>query len=176
MQKNIKNKIAKIITEQRLQNIALHYIERFGGTEKTLRDVLIRRVQNSMTDHPEQDIDVIKTWIDSIVKKAIDLGYINDSYFAKMRVMSLARRGDSKKMITMKLKQKGITDIDLEKAFTELSDDSEFLSALAYVNKRKFGVNGVKDISDPDILRRQLASLARRGFSFNIAQKALFEK
>ena len=173
MQKNKKPKVIKKISEQRLKNIALHYMERFGGTEKSLRDVLARRVYKSMAEHPEQDMAEIHSWIEGIVKTAKHLGYINDSYFAKMRVQSLLRRGDSKKMITMKLKQKGITSTDIENAFFDLDDDSELQSAISYAKKRRFGVYGVKNIECPDVFNKQMASLARRGFSYSVAKMAL---
>ncbi len=170
---NIKIRTARKMTEQRLRNIALHYMERFGGTEKSVRDMLNRRLYKSLQDHPDQDREQINNWIDEIISTANRLGYIDDTAYAKRKVNALVRQGDSKKMITMKLKKKGITDMGIENAFEELDEDSEYKSAVAYTKKRKFGIYNSEPTEDQNVFNKQLASLARRGFSYSISRRAL---
>lgn len=169
-----QKKLAKKMNQARLENIAMYYLERFGGTEKTLRDTLKRRIAKSLKDHPDQDIDTINEWVDAVVEKSKRYNYINDETFAKLKVKQLLSKGNSKKMIIAKLKQKGITDTILRNIFEETDDNSELLSAVAYAKKRKFGCYNVD--FDGEINEKHLASMARRGFSYDISKQALLNK
>ena len=169
--KQAKIKPAKKITKSRLENIAMHYLSRFGGTEKTLRDMLNKRIKKSMGDHPEQDINQIGEWVDAVVKSAKKYGYVNDTAYAKSKINSLIKKGNSKKLIISKLQPKGIpADVINDIIETEHSD-SELQSAILYAQKRRLGIHSPD--YDGTINQKHLASMARRGFSYDTAKKAL---
>ena len=71
-----KVKTAKAATPQRLNNIALYYLERFSSSAENLRRVLMRRVDKS---HYElgTDKEEGREAIDDIVLRFIDLSLIH---------------------------------------------------------------------------------------------------
>jgi len=178
---NIKSKIdktkktinAKKITLKRLENISFHYLNRFGGTEKSLRDILSKRIKKSMQHHTQQNPNQIKEWVDEVVKKCKAYNYINDLNFAKTKAKSLHNKGNSLKMIMLKLIQKGICEEDIKTALDELGTNSELSSAVYYAKKRKLGIYNFN--FDGNIDKKDLAKMARRGFSYDICKKVLTE-
>ena len=169
--KQAKIKLAKKITQSRLENIAMHYLSRFGGTEKTLRDMLNKRIKKSMADHPEQDINQIGAWVDTVVESAKKYGYVNDVAYAKSKIASLIKKGNSKKLIISKLKPKGISTDTINEIIETEHSDSELQSAILYAQKRKLGIYSPD--YDGNINQKHLASMARRGFSYETSKLAL---
>ena len=148
----------KKITSQRLKNIALYYLDRFDASSEKLKSVLIRRVQKAKLAGDEVPSDASQ-WIDDIVANMQHLGYINDKRFCENKVRQYLNAGKSNRYIMSKLSEAGI-DSNLIQSF--LSDD-ELEQAQIFVRKKRLGSDYQKD----------LAKLARAGFSYDIAQKVL---
>lgn len=150
----------KKITPTRLKNIALYYLERYDASSHKLREVLKRRLVKARLEQ------VIPTeapgWIEEIILEMGRLGYINDKRYTDNLVRRLSEAGKSRSFIRTKLKLAGINEEEIQEA---LSDTDELASARLMVQKKHLGHDFKKD----------LARLARAGFSYEIAREALEE-
>ena len=77
-------------------------------------------------------------------------------------------------MIVAKLAQKGICEEDIKIALDELGINSDLSSAIYYAKKRKLGIYSLK--FDGNVDKKDLAKMARRGFSYDISKQALTEQ
>lgn len=108
----------------------------------------------------------VRAWIDDVVTKMKRLGFIDDERAAASRARSLRSTGTSARGAIMKLRQKGIDGAMAARVLAVVDEepDAELTAAREYVRRRKLTAK------DP---RKALAALARRGFSYDIAKKAL---
>ena len=150
----------KKIAPQRLKNMALYYLDRFDASSEKLKSVLMRRVQKAVMAGDEVSSEASK-WIDEIVRDMQRLGYVNDKRFCENKVRQYLNVGKSNRYIMGKLSEVGI-DSDMIQSF--LPDD-EVEQARIFVRKKHLGSDYQKD----------LAKLARAGFSYEVAQKVLKE-
>ena len=150
----------KKITPARLKNIALYYLERYDASSQKLRDVLYRRLAKARLEQliPKE----ASKWIEDVIAEMIRLGYINDKRFTENQVRRLSDAGKSRSFIRTKLKLAGIDEDEITNA---LSDTDELASARLMVQKKHLGTD----------FKRDLARLARAGFSYETAREALEE-
>ena len=150
----------KKITPQRLKNIALYYLDRFDACGEKLKSVLMRRIQKAVLAGDEVSPEATE-WVDEIVRDMKRLGYVNDQRFCENKVRLYLQAGKSNRYIMGKLCEAGL-DSDMIRSY--LPDD-ELTQARIFVQKKHLGKDFQKD----------LAKLARAGFSYDIAQKVLKE-
>ena len=149
----------KPLTEKRLANITLYYLERFDACSDKVRQMLRRRVQKQkMRDFPVDKNVYI--WIENVIRKMIDLGYINDTRYVENVVRRLSQSGKSMCYIKQKLVQDGV-DPNLGEEY--LNADDELARAKIFAHKKHLGKDYQKD----------LARLARAGFSYDVAREVL---
>ena len=148
----------KKITPQRLKNIALYYLERYEASTQKLREVLRRRLAKAKLEQPIPS--EAPKWIEEVIDEMIHLGYINDKRFTENTVRRLSEAGKSRSFIRTKLKLAGIEEENITEA---LSDTDELTNARSFVRKKHLG----------DDFKRDLARLARAGFSYEVAREAL---
>ena len=151
----------KKITHQRLKNIALYYLERYDASSQKLRTVLKRRLLKAKMEQPVPS--EAPKWIEEVILEMTQLGYLNDKRFAENLVRRLSEAGKSCAFIRTKLKFAGISGKMMNEA---LSDTDELEQARKMIQKKHLGNDFKKD----------LAKLARAGFSYEIAREALEEK
>lgn len=164
----------KPATVARLNNIALYYLERFSSSSENLRRVLMRRVDKSVyelgTDREEG-----QKAVDEIVERFIEVGLLNDKDYAQSVAFSQQRQGKSLKAIRLKLMSKGVQSYDIEAALEALEEEigtnTDLSAAIAYARKRRLGPYRVKDREERR--DKDMAALARQGFSYDIAQKVI---
>ncbi len=169
-------------TPQSLAHAALQYLERYAASETSLRRVLLNRLrraamQNSDFAKDEQRQEELRTAIEQLIEKYKRSGVLNDASFAEIKVNSLRRMGRSRNAIVQKLKSKGISSslvcAALKKNADEKNaDESEMDAALVLLRRRKMGPFR-KTPGDESVRRKELAALARAGFSLDIARRAL---
>ena len=153
---------AREATSAYLERVALNYQERHAGSEARLRRVLRDRVRRSRAAHGTPSEEAGAELIDALVAKMCRLGYVDDSRVAGARARSMRARGKSARAIRAALAGLGIDEALIEAALLE-SDDLE--AARTYVRRRRLG-GGEKD----------LAKLARAGFSYDVARRAFEER
>lgn len=167
----------KKITESYLHNSGLYYLERFASSSENFRKVMMRKVQKSCYAHKDQDIDKCAELVDALVLKFQNLELLNDESYARSMVTSMRRRGKSRRYIIGNLKTKGLNADIVERELQRYADENledastdEFEAALTFARKKRIGpFRGIKE----EAFEKELATLARAGFSYDIAQKVL---
>ncbi len=157
------------LTRLKVEQMALAYVNRFDCTATKLKRHLAERVKKQGGDENAQ------AWIDELVERYLGSGVLNDTRFAKNLASQLTTRGKSSRMISQKLAMRGVpSDVAQELMTTRRQDEpnAELDAARAFAKKRKLGWH-----RDPEkraeFRQKDLAALARQGFSFDTAKKAL---
>lgn len=161
------------ITPDSLGRIALHYLERYATSSENLRRVLIRRIRRSAEAHGT-DPDEQMPHVDALITRYQQSGLLDDQAYARMRAESLHRRGSSGRMIRMKLAAKGVASDAIDDALESLNEmvaNADLSGACNYARRRRIGPWRLRDRSD--YRDRDLASLARQGFGYDIARKVI---
>ncbi len=164
--------MGKQITEKRLLNIALFYLTRYEASEQKLRQMLERRVKkqalNGENIPPETD-----KWIQNVVQKAVASGYVNNERYAEITIRILCRQGKSTAYIRRKLSQDGIDEAIVNQFLETENTDSETVRALTWLKRQRKG--GYRSTQSDSVFQKDLAALARQGFSYAVAKEALNE-
>jgi regulatory protein len=168
---------ARPITAKYLQNAATFYLERYPSTAEGLRRVLNRRVRKAeMAAAPI--IDNVKQTIDAIVAKFVEAGVIDDKAFAQTKARALHRRGTSTRQTRQRLKLAGIDNDTLDQAMAGLDQEldtdprqREWQAAVALARRRRLGP--FRDKERKEHRNRDLATLARAGFEYDLARKVI---
>jgi len=167
-------------TPERLERAAYHYLERFATSAENLRRVLMRRVDRSAQLHGTDRREGAET-VDALVGKFLRLGLLDDATYARGRAASLHRQGKGARAIRMALMQKGVGDEDAAAALDALveeagTEETDLAAALAYARRRRLGPyrGGAPDEAVRTERRdRDLAALARRGFSYDVCRTVI---
>jgi len=155
----MQDKKQKSITTKRLENIAVYYLSKYDSSSANLKTVLKRRVEKARLKGAEIPDNVNKA-IDEITSKMVRLGYIDDSRFKENLLRKLGQAGKSRAQIMQKMVQAGVVD---DEALACYDEDA---AAAIFVKKKHLGTN-------PENYMKDLAKLARAGFSRSAAERAL---
>jgi regulatory protein len=167
----------KKITASYLENAALFYLQRYATSARNLKNVLIRKIDRSCAFHktPPQEFYAA---VDALIERYQASGLLNDPLFAASRAASLRRQGQSRRTIEARLRQKGLAKDVIALALQEVDEerygeggdegdgDAELDAARAFARRKKLGL-GKRE------LRKEMAAMARAGFSYETAAKAL---
>lgn len=155
------------VTPAYLQRAAMAYLERYASSAENLRRVLRRKVEKRCRLRGE-DPGEFHEAIDEVVAKSLRAGLVDDTRYAEARVATLRRRGGSARAIRAKLSLKGI---DRETIATVLEGDEgdEEQAARALARRRRLGP--YRPGERAPFRDKDLAVLARAGFSFDIARR-----
>jgi regulatory protein len=151
-----------------LERWALGYLGRYASSAENLRRVLMRRARRHSPEAAQQ----VGVLIEAIVTRYRESGLLDDAAYAAGRVASLHRRGDSLKAIRARLAAQGVPATVAADAVSGLRDtapDPDLAAACAFVRRRRLGPfrRGAAD------RQRELAALARAGFSRRVAEAVL---
>lgn len=171
------------ITKARLHNIALHHLERFSASRDGVRRVLERRVfkaERALGEIPDE----AGTWIAEVLDTLERQGFLDDARYAESTARSLAARGQSLRAIRQRLAAKGVgrdhVDAALERLAEDLApagvdaaeSDPDMAAAVTYARRRRLGPWRAPEVR-ADFRQKDMAALARRGFSADIARRLL---
>ncbi len=153
------------------------HLGRFAATEAGLARVLSRKVDrwaresNDDSETVQATADRARACIPGIVQRLAESGAVSDAAFAQSRARALARAGRSRRAIGAHLATRGVP---AALAAHALPDDpaQDFVAALIHARKRRIGPWRKVAVS-PELLRRELGSLARAGFAHDVASRAL---
>ena len=169
-----KKSVIKPITQKRLMNVALYYLGRYESSAENLRQLLQRRIRRAEMKGAVVPNDV-QMWIDSIIKEMLRLGYVDDRRFALSITEKYRKAGKSQNYIRQKLVLAGISPDIQEEISTAIDEgETELEAALLLVKKRKLG-RFRREEERALFRKKDLAVLARAGFSYQTAVKALGE-
>lgn len=154
----------KPIDEGYLRRAALHYVERFGTSAQNLARVLERKAKRRAQVRTLTEDEA--RMIASTVATAISAGVVDDAAYARSKTGGLIRKGASERTILSKLRQKGV-DADTAKASLPEAGIDEMAQALRLAQRKRLGP--FRDKPDAKRRERDIASLARAGFSYRTA-------
>lgn len=173
-----KKRLPRRMTPERLEKAALHYLERYASSRVNLERILRRKVLRATQAHgtePETMMAAIGPLLDRLEKN----GFLDDGAYALARARSLFRQGNSRQRIGQKLGQKGVSGDQIDAALQALEEnlggnreDAELIAATRYAQRRRLGPYRL-GAAKPDQERRDLAAMARQGFTLDISLKAL---
>jgi regulatory protein len=149
-----------------LERAAMAYLERYASSSENLRRVLRRKVDKRCRLRGE-DPSAFHSLIDEVVARALRTGLLDDARYTEGRVATLRRRGGSRRAIEAKLAAKGI-DRETIAAAMEGETSDEIQAAHALARRRRLGPYRPGERSA--YREKDLASLARAGFSFGVAR------
>lgn len=170
-----EKKPPKKITEKYLYNAGLAYLQRFPAGTPHFRRVMGRRIERSCNYHKDQSRETCQTLLDATIATFLRQGLLNDDAYLQGMVTSLRRRGLSTQAILSKLAQKGMAQEAVAAALRAYDEDRgaanpDLAAAVLMMRRKRIGAFRKSDDADKT---KELAALARGGFGFDIAQKAL---
>lgn len=169
--KEKKKGIPRAVTPAYLERAALAYLEKYASSSENLRRVLQRKAANRCRLRGEEATS-FDDEIDAVIAKAQRLSLLDDARYAQARVATLRRRGNSGRSIQAKLAAKGLGRDVVEKALCE-EDASEDQAARSLVRRRKIGP--YRKVNRSEFRQKDIAALARVGFSYDVARAAIDE-
>lgn len=149
--------------------MALAYVNRFDVSAAKLRQHLTQRVRKA------GGAEEAASWIAELVERYQGSGVLDDARFARNLASQLTARGKSTRAIQQKLSQRGVSSDVTDELMTQRRVDepqADLEAARTYVRKRRLGPHRSPEKRD-EFRHKDLATLARQGFSFDIAKKAL---
>ena len=170
-----ERKAPKKISKTYLENAALYYLQRYATSAENLKRILLRKVKRSCAFH-QAAVEDFAPLVDELVTRYINVGLVDDRTFAQAKVTSLRRQGHSGRSIIARLQVKGLTTAQIEAAMKNIDaehEDAEIAAAHAYVRRKKLGPYRKRIVTDPTDLQKELASMGRAGFSYEVARRAL---
>ncbi len=159
------------LTESALHEAALRYLDRQDGSVEQVRRVLLRRVlrYGDETTKPQARLD-----IERVLERLQQSRLLDDERFARGYAQSQRRRGASSLYLRQKMRMRGLDPQLIDEAIEATVEDEEHneqASAVIYARKRRLKERF--DLDDPVQRNKALSALARRGFSFDVARRAL---
>lgn len=160
----------KEITEKRLHHITLYYLTRFDASAGKVRAMLKRRLMKAKMAGQEIPSNASQ-WIENVISDMRRLGYLNDSRYAENKMRLLVHQGKSIQFMTLKLKEDGIDADTIQALLIDLMV-SDLEQARRLVARKKIG--GYRPLGQQQLCyQKDLATLARAGFSYETARTAL---
>lgn len=170
----------KKISEKYLYNSGLAYLQRFPASSQHFKGVMMRKIQKSCRFHKDQDIEQCEKWLDALIGKFQGLALLDDAAYLKGMVTSFRRRGLSSMQIALKLSQKGYSRDEVTEELNKYDTDEygdllenqngDFFAALIFARKKRLGPFDRDNRKTPE---KYLATMARGGYSYDIAQKII---
>lgn len=154
------------LTETYFYNAALHYLQRFSAPAEQLRRVLQRKVMRAQMRGEETPPEAPQ-WIDKAVEKCVKLGFVNDQIFTEQKTLALRRQGKARAFIASTLQQKGVDKAMIQDVLGHDAED-ELNAAIRAVKRKRLGRD-----ETPEGKQKDLAKLARGGFSLDVARRAM---
>lgn len=147
--------------------------------EKVIFDSEVKRAFEKASDYVGTRMHTKKELFDKLVKKGFEkkvaeqaiskmeeYNYVDDALFAKCFISE--NKKYSKRMLENKLKQKGISPETIASSLENRSEDDELEACKKHA---KAYVRG-KNMKEPGAKQKLYASLARRGYSFDVIKSA----
>lgn len=167
------------ITASYLDNAALAYLGRFASSAENLRRVLMRKVERSAKAMDEAEGEAVRAQGAALIEAQIERyrrsGLLDDKVYAEAKTRSLHRRGGSSRAIRAALAVKGVDAETAQAALTDLADEvaePDLAAALALARRRRLGPFRPPEARAAN-RDRDLATLGRAGFSYDIARKVV---
>ncbi len=170
-----KRKGPRKVTQNSIENAALYYLQRFSSSSENFRKVMMRRVARSAKFHNtsfEKGAEIV----DQLISRFIEIGLLDDLHFAKVQVVSFRRRGLSERVMRARLLKKGLSIEVVNESLAHIEcdlEDPELIAAIIFSRKRRLGLFREPADKLNRSLEKDLAKLARAGFSYHTAKQVI---
>lgn len=160
----------------RMEEMALAYVARFATSAGRLEDYLSRKLRGRGWAGEEAGDEAGEARIAAIIARFIDLGYIQDEAYARMKAGSLLRRGLGQRRIAQALGQDGIDETIRAEVMPGVFEARA--AALAYARRRGLGPFARRAAPDDPMERRarrekEIAAMLRAGHGLDMARAIL---
>jgi len=168
-----KKRAPEVLDRNSIEAKALGYLDRFDASAHRLR-----RILTEFVEHRAQALGVdpapFMTLVGETLERYQQNGLLDDRRYGTAMARNLVERGVSRQAIRAKLCVRGIPAGVIDEVVKELSSSnrSEVDAARALVKKRKLG-NYRAEAERKEHYRKDLGILARAGFDFDTAKRAL---
>lgn len=143
------------------EEIALAYVARFTTTAAKFERYLTRKLrERGWEDEGEPPVA-------ATVERYVELGYVDDAAFARMKAGSLLRRGYGARRVHQALGEAGVEETVRRDVAPREGEARE--AALTYARRRRFGPFGAGP-PDAALREKQLAAMVRAGHGFDAAR------
>ena len=171
--KSPNERAPEVLDRKSIEAKALSYLDRFDASANRLQRILadfVKRRAKALDVDPAPFMVIVAEMLDRYQKN----GLVDDRRYGTTMARGLVERGVSRQAIRAKLYARGITASVIDEVVNELStnDPSEVSAARALAKKRKLG-NYRPESERRENYRRDLGILARAGFDFETAKRAL---
>lgn len=146
-------------------------------TESLARDIALRLLTVRARSRHELSQRLTKRGVPAeIITKVLDwlteYRYLDDREFARMWLTGVRAETRSSYLLRRELREKGVSEADIELAMAELPADAELTAAISVAEKKW---RSVANLPSEVQYRRMISALARRGFGFELAKAAIAE-
>ncbi|MBM4282308.1 MAG: RecX family transcriptional regulator [Deltaproteobacteria bacterium] len=158
----------KPLTPAALERSALWHLSRRALTRAQLQGLLQKKAARAAAVHGPRD--EVQGWIDALLARLQDSLLVDDARVARARVESGRAAGRSRRALQARLRRDGVDAATAAQALQSVDNDrgggadAELHAGSTWARK--------KSLASKD-RTRALAALARQGFSFDIARRAL---
>ena len=153
--------------EKKLLKYAVDYLSKYDSSKVNLINVLKRKILRLKTPNYEKR-RLINT-VESIIIKLEKNNFINDDRYSSTKILSLSNSGKSKNFIFNYLIKKGVNKTQIQNNLNLMQQDNdnwELNSAKIFAKKKKL-------LEKDQSYEKNLAKMARAGFSYDICKKIL---
>ena len=153
--------------EKKLLKYAVDYLSKYDSSKVNLVNVLKRKILRLKTTNYEKG--KLINIIESIIIKLEKNKFIDDNRYSSTKILSLSNSGKSKNFIFNYLIKKGVNKTQIQNNLNlmqQVNDNWELNSAKIFAKKKKL-------LEKDQSYEKNLAKMARAGFSYDICKKIL---
>ncbi len=153
--------------EKKLLKYAVDYLSKYDSSKVNLVNVLKRKILRLKTTNYEKR--KLINIVESIIIKLEKNNFINDDRYSSTKILSLSNSGKSKNFIFNYLIKKGVNKSQIQNSLNLAQQDNEnweLNSAKIFAKKKKL-------LEKNQSYEKNLAKMARAGFSYDICKKIL---
>jgi regulatory protein len=163
------------LTPADLKGAALDYLDRFAATRARLRQVMLRKIRNSVRAHGDDPAPLVAALEETILWLEAS-GFLSDRAYAEAKARALTARGTSRVHIIAQLASKGVETETARAAVDRLSmecEEPELEAARRYARRRRLGPYRGADDARAECRDKDLAAMARAGFAGRVARQVI---
>ena len=163
------------LTEAKLRDLALHYAARFASTGARLEAYLVRKIRERglAEDGNGRTVDVD---VPALVARLVELGYVDDDAYARMRARDLGARGYGARRVEETLRHAGVGE-GLRRAHAPGEAAGRRAAALMAQKKRlgPFGARGegLDHLAARKAHEKAVAAMLRAGHQYDHVKAVL---
>ncbi len=157
------------LTETKLRDLALHYAARFASTGARLEGYLVRKIRERGLAE-DADGRTVEVDVPALVARLVELGYVDDDAYARMRARDLGSRGYGARRVEETLRHAGVGEgLRRQHAPGEAAGRR---SAALMAQKRRIGPYGTPSEGGDPLARRKahekaVAAMLRAGHQYD---------